>query len=144
MKLSFIERLKLMEILPRKGDFETVKIAQALRKSLIFTESENIEFGVEAREPGHCENCGYIGFAAPDDSCPRSIPVEGEIPECQNSRFMKTGEQQITWNVEAARDAEIKIKAIEKGVVVKALNELSKKGDVTDQHLTLFEKFIGG
>jgi len=144
MKLSFMERLKLMEVLPRKGDFETMKIAQALRKSLIFTESENIEFGVEAKEPGHCDNCGYVGFAAPDGSCPISIPVEGETPECQNSIFIKTGEQQITWNVEAARDAEIEIKAIEKGVVVRSLNELSKSGGMTDQHLTLFEKFIGG
>ena len=144
MKLSFMERLKLMEVLPRMGDYDTMKIAQALRKALVFTESENIEFGIEAKEPGHCDNCGYVGFAAPDDSCPKSIAKDNEEPVCHNSKFIKTGEQQITWNVEAARDAEIEIKAREKGIVVRSLNELSKSGGVTDQHLTLFEKFIGG
>ncbi len=121
-----------------------MKIVAKLRKELTFKENEHIEYGIETKEPGHCETCGYEGFAAPDDSCPRSIPKkEGEKPECMESKFIKNGQQNIYWNVEAERDADIELNAEFMGVVVASLNKLSEKDGVEEQHISLFDKFIG-
>ena len=119
-------------------------IAKELRKALGFKEDEHVEFGIETKNPGRCETCGYEGIAAPDESCPRSIPQkDGDIPECSESKFVKSGQQHFYWNVEAERDAEIDINAKGSGVIVDVLNNLNKNGSVTEQHISLFEKFIG-
>ena len=144
MKLSVIDRLKLLEVLPRVGTAPTMRIVAKLRKVLNFKEDEHLEFGMETKDPGHCETCGYEGFAAPDDSCPRSIPKgEGGKPECPESKFIKTGQQNIYLNVEAERDVDIDIDVESMGVIVTALNGLSERGEVAEQHIALFDKFIG-
>ncbi len=142
--LSIVDRLKILEILPKAGNIATMKIVQKLRKTLSFKENEHVEFGIVAKEPGHCETCGYEGFAAPDDSCPRSIPKgKGDKPECMESKFIKNGQQNIYWNVEAERDVDIEINVESMGVIVTALNVLSERGGVEEQHISLFDKFIG-
>jgi hypothetical protein len=144
MKLSVVERLKVLEILPRAGNVATMRIVAELRKALSFKEDEHIEFGIETKEPGHCATCGYVGFAAPDDSCPQSVPKEkGKKPECLESSFIKDGQQNVYWNVEAERDVEIDIDVESMGVIVTALNELSERGEVAEQHVSLYDKFIG-
>lgn len=40
-RLSVLERLVLLQILPREGDFTTLMISRELRESLSFTESEH-------------------------------------------------------------------------------------------------------
>jgi len=44
MKLSVFERLMLLSILPREGDFTTLKIIKDLRDSLSFTELEHRKY----------------------------------------------------------------------------------------------------
>lgn len=133
MELSVLERLKLLECLPREGDYTTIKIVRELREALSFKENEHIEFGIETFDPGQCMECDYTGFAAADDSC----------PQCHGGKFKKSGQQQINWNLEASRNVKIDIGVKGKGIVVKTLEELSKSNGVTEQHVTLFEKFIG-
>ena len=134
MMLSVLERLKLLEVLPQAGDISTIKIVREVREALTFTEGEHTEFGIETQDPGQCgdKECGYVGFAAPDDSCPK----------CHGGKFIRNGQQSILWNKEAARDAEIKIGAKAKSIIVKELNRLSDKNGVTDQHISLYEKFL--
>jgi len=132
MKLSVLERLKLLEVLPREGNITTIKICRELREALTFKEDEHVLFGIEAREPGKCAECDFEGYAASDDSCPK----------CGGGKFIKAGSQQIFWNTEAAREVDIDIKARAMGIVVSSLRKLSKENGVTDQHVSLYEKFL--
>jgi hypothetical protein len=47
MKLSVVERITLLQILPQQGDFLTLRIIHELRQALSFTEDEIAEFGLE-------------------------------------------------------------------------------------------------
>lgn len=42
MKLTVLERVVLLSILPKEGDFTTIKIVRELRESLSFTEKEHV------------------------------------------------------------------------------------------------------
>lgn len=46
MNLSVLERLVLLSILPKEGDYATLRILQNLRMSLAFTEEETKEWGI--------------------------------------------------------------------------------------------------
>lgn len=50
MKLTIAERLKLGQVLPKEGDFTTLKILRELRESLSFTEDELKQFKFEQEE----------------------------------------------------------------------------------------------
>jgi hypothetical protein len=52
MKLSIVERLRLLEILPQQGDIGTLKIVRRLRETLSFSEEEVLEKGIVASVDG--------------------------------------------------------------------------------------------
>lgn len=41
MKLNVLERLKVLELLPKEGDVTTIKLVRKLRESLSFSEEEH-------------------------------------------------------------------------------------------------------
>jgi len=103
MKLTVLERLALLNILPKEGNFITLKIVRKLREDLSFSEEEikRLEF--------------------------------------------KEDEGRVSWN---PREAEKIIKDIKIGnkansIIVEILEKLDKEKKLTDQHFTLYEKFIG-
>jgi hypothetical protein len=51
MKLTILERLVLLDLLPAEADFVTLKILRQLREALSFTEEEIAEYGI-ALVPG--------------------------------------------------------------------------------------------
>ena len=53
MKLTVLQRFKLLNILPAEGNFSTLRIVRELREALSFTEEEHAAFGMEDdREQG--------------------------------------------------------------------------------------------
>jgi len=44
MKLSVLERIMLLDILPQQGDYTTLKIVRKLRESLSFDDEEHKEY----------------------------------------------------------------------------------------------------
>ena len=51
MKLTVFERIILMNILPREGDFRTLKILREFRESLSFSEKENKRLAFKREGP---------------------------------------------------------------------------------------------
>jgi len=49
MKLSVIERINLLSILPNEGTFATLKIIREMREKLSFTEVENTALNFQAK-----------------------------------------------------------------------------------------------
>lgn len=102
MKLTVLERITTLNILPPEGNFLTLKIVRKLREALSFTEEELKTF--EIVQEGH----------------------------------------RITWNSTADTSGGTEIPIGEKAtdLIVTALKKLDQEGKLTEQHVSLYEKFI--
>ena len=68
MLLGVVERIGLLQILPKQGDFLTLRIIHELRQSLSFTEEETAEFGLETDEVAQTGSAQDAGSGDPDRS----------------------------------------------------------------------------
>lgn len=50
MKLNVLERLNLLDILPKQGDYTTLKIVRKLRETLSFSEEEHKKYQFRQEE----------------------------------------------------------------------------------------------
>ena len=55
MKLSVLDRLSLLSLLPKEGDFTTLRIVRELRERLSFTEEEHRELDFRQTATGETE-----------------------------------------------------------------------------------------
>lgn len=101
MELGVFDRLILINILPKEGDFTTLKIIREMRESLSFTEEEHkvLEF-----------------------------------------KFLEDGK--VEWKQEADKPKEITLGEKATDIIVGVLSDLNGKKKLTDQHISLYEKFI--
>ena len=103
-RLSVIERLVLLNLLPKEGTFANLKLIRVARESLSFNDIEN-----------------------------------------QKLKFVQTGEQ-VHWDMKGAVDIdahfEIEIGDTVTQLVIDELKKLDKEGKLTDEHFSLYEKFI--
>jgi len=101
-ELTVLERLVLLNILPKEGDFTTIKLMRKLRESLSFDEDEL-----------------------------------GKI------KFVQEGDQ-TRWN---EKEASAILKPIQIGekmldIIHDALKKLNSEKKLTNEHLSLYEKFV--
>ena len=135
MKLSVYERLILLNILPKEGNFTTLKTVRVLKERLSFDdEFEELNFHDEFQ----CEKCGALvvkPFSEPPGSC----------PDC-GGRFSPTGRRM--WNQTADKEKEIDLEIDDDGakakkLIAKILKQLDKEERLTDEHYSLYVKFVG-
>lgn len=100
MKLGVFERLILLNILPKEGDFLTLKIIRKLREELSFTEAEHKEL-----------------------------------------QFQQEGGQ-IKWKSDGDKPKNIEIGEKARDVIVGVLKKLNDDKKLTDEHFSLYEKFV--
>ena len=103
MLLNTFERLILLNILPREGDFTTLKIVRNLREDLSFSEQEH------------------------KDLCITVDPKTGNVK----------------WKTEADKEADILIGYKANALITSVLEKLNAEKKLTEQHFSLYEKFIG-
>lgn len=128
MKLTVFERLMLQNILPAQGDFITLKLVRKLKEALAFSEKEVAE--IDFRNHWKCPKCQKVELAAEMAKC----------PDC-DIYMMPAGS--VTWNEEKAKKV---VKDVHMGSKMLALCEstlkkLSGEGQLTEQHISLYEKF---
>ncbi len=102
MKLKVFERLVLLNILPKEGNFVTLKITRRLQEGLSFNEKEIKELNIKT-DP-------------------------------------KTGN--ATWNAKADKEKEVEMGREARKIIIEALEKLDKDEKLTQDHYTLFEKFV--
>jgi len=100
MKLNLIERITLLQILPKEGNFVTLRIVRDLKTALSMTEKEFKEFGIKQ---------------------------EGA---------------NTSWNEKGNEEREIMIGEKATDIIVESLKALDKEKKLTDQHFTVYEKFV--
>lgn len=100
--LTVLERLVLLNVLPKEGNFTTIKLLRKLRENLSFDEAEN-----------------------------------------KALNFVQDGDQ-VTWDVDEAAKITRHIQIGEKmtDLIHDALKKLNDEKKLTDQHLSLYERFV--
>ena len=131
MKLTVFERLMLQSILPQEGDFITLKLVRKLKEALAFSEKEITE--INFQNQWKCPKCQKEILAS-------------EMPKCPDCDvYMRIGGQ-VHWDDEKAKKV---VKDVFMGAKMLALCEttlkkLSDEQKLTEQHMSLFEKFCEG
>lgn len=101
MQLGVFDRLILLNVLPKEGDFTTIKIVRTLREELSFSEEEHkaleFDFGAEG---------------------------------------------QVKWKQDADKPKEVEIGEKATDLIVETMKKLSSDKKLTEQHLSLYEKFV--
>lgn len=117
MKLTVNERITLLGILPKEGNFLTLKIIRKLKEDLSFTEAEHKLY--------QFKNSGES-----------FVDVDGSVSVVPANS--------IRWNgdVDQNREFDFGVKATE--AVVEALKELDKAKKLQEAHISLYEKFVEG
>jgi len=101
MNLTVLERLILLQILPKEGNFVTLRVLRSLTSSLGLSEGDIKEFEVKQ---------------------------DGEI---------------ATWNNKGNEEREIEIGEKATDIIIESLKELNDSKKLTEQHFSLYEKFVG-
>jgi len=118
-----------MNVLPKEGDFITLKLMRKLRETLSFTDNEidTIGFKYEWK----CPKCG-------------SGELSLIMPKCSPCGTWMKSSGTVSWDEAKARDM---VKDIHLGdsmfaLCVNTLKKLSDTKKLTEQHMSLYEKFI--
>ena len=137
MKLSVMERMILLNLLPPTGTFANLKVLRIAREALSFDDKEhkalNIRYEGEGdRAQMRWDNHVIIekatgkspsGDAATVQEMIRKNPDDYEMKPIMNDKNVIMGE-------------------IVTQMIVKKLKELNNKEELTEQHYSLYEKFV--
>jgi len=131
LKLTVYERIVLQNILPQAGDFITLKLVRKLKEALAFNEREIAT--IDFKSHWKCPKCGKVEIAA-------------EMPKCPDCEVYMTPAGSVTWNEEKAKKV---VKDVFMGAKMQVLCEstlkkLSDESKLTDQHMSLYSKFVEG
>lgn len=115
MELNAFHRLILLNVLPKEGDFTTLKIVRKLREDLSFSEEEHKE----------------LQFKRPGESYKDNDGIEKIVPPGQ-----------MVWNRAADVPKDITIGEKAADVIVSVLKKLDKDKKLQDQHFDVYSKFV--
>ena len=100
MELTVKERLVLMGMLPKEGNFLTLRLMRKLRETLSFDEEEHKQL-----------------------------------------KFVQNGEQ-LTWDTTVDIMKDVDVGEVMMDVIVKDLKDKDKDGKLTEDTITIYEKFV--
>ena len=128
MQLSVLERLALLEVIPKEGDFVTLKLVRKLRESLSFSEAEVKE--IDFNQNWKCPKC-QKEVSSPD------------VPKCECGSYM-TATGSMTWDTQKGEKVLKEIHMGEKmmSMCITALKKLDNEKKLTESFFSLYEKFI--
>jgi hypothetical protein len=139
VELDVLERITLLSILPKEGTFLNLKLVRLVREDLSFTEEENNGLQFRNVVQGDQQMMVWNVLAvtlkktgaivkAPSEILSQMLEKDPDLfdvaPSCPPKEFI-FGE------------------TIE-GIIVKSLTELDKAAKITQEHYSLYEKFMEG
>lgn len=125
MELSIEDRIRLMEILPQQGSFDTLKTVRQLRERLSFDE-DGEELGLK------------VGPHIWED--PRD---ERETDTDYASRMALPHEEGLVcWRDSAAPIREIDLNPRMVKLIAETLTKLSETGQLKESQMSLYERFV--
>lgn len=133
MKLSVLERLLLLSLLPKEGSFTNLKLVRLAREQLSFNEAENklLQF----QQVGEQATWKDTVIVHKDTGkVVEGGPLEIDEMVKQNPNAYE--------NKPVVEPKEIKIGELVTEIIKKSLKELNEKEQLNEQHISLYEKFV--
>jgi Fe-S-cluster-containing dehydrogenase component len=128
MIVTAFERLILLNSLPATGDILTIRAIGDLRSQLAFTDEEH-----ETLQFKRVYKCSLCGERA-------EVPaMELKAPRCCDNPMGDIGK--VEWLQDVEQEKEIAISEAGKTVIKSTLEQLHNEKKLTEQHLSLYDKF---
>ena len=135
IELNTLERLTLLSLLPKEGTFQNLKLLRILKEDLSFNDEENK--ALQFRQEG--------GMIMWNNSALRNKET-GEIVRAPQEalRLMYDKDPDVFESFQSCPNKSFVFGKTIEEIVVKALKDLDKAGKVTEEHYSLYEKFMEG
>ena len=133
-KLTVLERLLALTLLPKEGSYTDLKLVREARENLSFTEEENklLKF----RE----ENGSTMWNQFRTQEKEEEVEKDGKVELITKTELiLEDGMPVIT-----VGEVEIKLGLVAERKIQYALKKMDDEGKLTEQFMSLYEKFIEG
>ncbi len=139
MELGVLERMTLLNILPKEGTFLNLKLVRVKREELSFTEEENRRLQFRQIQQGDQQmlqwNLNAVVNKATGELVIAHSEVLGQIVAKDPEAFEVSP---------ACPPKEFTFGKVLEGLIVKALKDLDKAEKITQDHYSIYEKFMEG
>jgi len=139
VELGVLERMTLLNVLPKEGTFLNLKLVRVKREELSFTEEENRRLQFRNIIQGDQQmlqwNLNAVVNKATGDLVTAPSEVLGQMVAKDPEAFEVTP---------ACPPKEFTFGPVIEGLIVKALKDLDKQEKITQDHYSLYEKFMEG
>ena len=137
MKLSVMERMMLLSILPPTGTFANLKVLRIAREALSFDDKEHKALNIRYEGESGKTQMRWDDHVIVDKATGRSPEgtpgfVQAMIKKNPDGYEMKP----------VMDDKNVIMGEIVTQMIVKKLKELNDKEELTEQHYSLYEKFV--
>ena len=128
MRLTIQDRIMLLNgILPKEGSFTTLKQLRVLREELAISDED--KEAIELKQNFVC-NCGN--------------EVWGDVVgKCLLCGEMMSAGGNVVWDAEKDPKKDIRFPKELKRTIENTLDDLNNKEKLTEQHMSIYEKFCG-
>lgn len=138
MLLSVHDRLMLLSLLPREGNFTNLKLLRKAREALSFNETENKALNVREEGEGAERRMIWNNFVIVEKDTGRPFVPPFSLGD-QSMIAANEGNYETRPAVE---DKDIGLGEVVTQLIVKALKDLDEKNKMTADHLNIYEKFM--
>jgi hypothetical protein len=135
VKLNVLERLTLNGLLPKEGSFMNLKLLRLTKEDLSFNEEENKALQFRTENQMIIWNNIVLKNKETGDivKAPSDVLVQ-----------MATKEPEVFETLPACPDKEFIFGEVIEKLIIKALKDLDKAEKITEEHYSLYEKFMEG
>ena len=137
MKLSVMERMMLLNLLPPTGTFANLKVLRIAKEALSFDDKEHKALNIRYEGEGDKAQMRWDNHVIINKATGRA--PEG-TPETIQEMIRKNPDLYEMKPI--MEDKNVIVGEIVTQMIVKSLKGLNDKEDLTEQHFSLYEKFV--
>ena len=137
MKLSVLERMILLNLLPPTGTFANLKVLRIAREALSFDDKEHKLLNIRYEGEGDKAQMRWDNHTIVEKATGIEVVGNPEVVQEMIRKSPDAFEMKPIMN-----DKNVIMGEIVTQMIVKKLKELNGKEELTEQHYSLYEKFV--
>ena len=137
MKLSVMERMMLLNILPPTGTFANLKVLRIAREALSFDDKEHKLLNIRYEGEGDKAQMRWDNHIVIEKTTGKAPEGDAEVVQEMIRKNPDAFEMKPIMD-----DKNVIVGEIVTQMIVKKLKELNDKEELTEQHFSLYEKFV--
>ena len=137
MKLSVMERMMLLNLLPPTGTFANLKVLRIAKEALSFDDKEHKLLNIRYEGEGDRAQMRWDNHTIVEKATGIEVVGNPEVVQEMIRKSPDAFEMKPIMN-----DKNVIMGEIVTQMIVKKLKELNGKEELTEQHYSLYEKFV--